>query len=154
MGQDEADAAFDLGRALAAEEIERGADVLIAGDMGIGNTTPAATVIGVITSATATAVTGRGTGIDEATLARKTATVAAAMQRAPGPEGDPVALLLAVGSPDLAAMTAFLLESARLGVPVVLDGIVSCAAALVADRMDGTARAWCCLLYTSPSPRD
>lgn len=152
MTPDECDRALALGRRLADDAAEDGADILIAGDMGIGNTTPAATVIGVITSATATAVTGRGTGIDEATLARKTATVAAAMQRAPGPEGDPVALLLAVGSPDLAAMTAFLLESARLGVPVVLDGIVSCAAALVADRMDGTARAWWVAGHVSTEP--
>ena len=142
MGQDEADAAFDLGRALAAEEIERGADVLIAGDMGIGNTTPASALIGLLTGHPARDVTGRGTGIDDPTLDRKTATVATAMQRGADHVDDPRALLRMIGSPDITAMAGFLLEGPVRGRPVVLDGIVSCAAALVVARLVPGAVDW------------
>lgn len=142
MRPDEVDAAFDLGRTLAAEALSAGADVLIAGDMGIGNTTPASALIGLLTGHPASAVTGRGTGIDDPTLERKTATVAAAMRRGADSADDPRALLRTVGSPDIAAMAGFLLEGPVLGRPVILDGIVSCAAALVVARMAPGAREW------------
>ena len=95
----ECTAALELGRTLAREEIAGGADILIAGDMGIGNTTPAATLIGLLTSTSAADVTGRGTGIDDATLARKTTTVAAAMARGIDVTSDHERLLVRVGQP-------------------------------------------------------
>jgi nicotinate-nucleotide--dimethylbenzimidazole phosphoribosyltransferase len=152
MTADECTAALGLGRDLARQEIAGGADVLIAGDMGIGNTTPASTVIGLLTSTDAAGVTGRGTGIDDEALARKTATVARAMTRGAGLAADPERLLACVSSPDIAAMVGYLQESAALGVPVVLDGIVSCAAALVADRLAPGAREWWVAGHRSTEP--
>jgi nicotinate-nucleotide--dimethylbenzimidazole phosphoribosyltransferase len=152
MSADEASAAFALGRALAREEQAAGADVLIAGDMGIGNTTPAATLIGLLTGSDAADVTGRGTGIDDPTFTRKQAAVAAAMARGDDVTGDPMALLIRVGSPDIAAMTGFIAEAAALGLPVILDGVVSCAAALVADRLAPGARGWWVAGHLSTEP--
>lgn len=152
MTRAEAEAAIALGRALADEEVDAGADVLIAGDMGIGNTTPAATLIGLLTGVDADAVTGRGTGIDDATLARKRAAVVAAMARGQRVVDDPVALLACVGSPDIAAMAGLLAQSAARGRPAVLDGIVSGSAALVADRLAPGARAWWAAGHRSTEP--
>jgi nicotinate-nucleotide--dimethylbenzimidazole phosphoribosyltransferase len=152
MTRAEAEAALALGALIADEELAQGADVLIAGDMGIGNTTPASALIGLLTGSGATDVTGRGTGIDDGTLERKTAAVAAAMARGADVLDDPVALLARVGSPDLAAMTGLLARAAVRGCPLVLDGIVSCSAALVADRWAPGARAWWAAGHRSTEP--
>ena len=152
MTRPEADAALALGAALADEEIDAGADVLIAGDMGIGNTTPASALIGLLTGSDARAVVGRGTGIDDAALARKTAAVTAAMGRGADAVDDPVLLLSRIGSPDIAAMAAFIARASTRGCPVVLDGIVSCAAALVAERLAPGAAAWWAAGHRSTEP--
>jgi nicotinate-nucleotide--dimethylbenzimidazole phosphoribosyltransferase len=141
LTHDETLRAIEAGIAIADEEIDAGADLLIPGDMGIGNTTPAAVLIGVLTGSDAAVVTGRGTGIDDATLARKTAIVAAAMQRAHGIT-DPVALLATVGGADFAAMAGFLAQAAVRRTPVLLDGLVSGAAALVAAQLAPGAQVW------------
>jgi nicotinate-nucleotide--dimethylbenzimidazole phosphoribosyltransferase len=152
MSEDEASRALALGALLADEEADAGADVLIAGDMGIGNTTPAATLIGLLTGHDADAVTGRGTGIDDVTLLRKRDAVAAAMARGSAVVDDPAVLLARVGSPDIAAMTGYLLRAAARGVPVILDGIVSCSAALAAERMAPGSRAWWIAGHRSTEP--
>jgi nicotinate-nucleotide--dimethylbenzimidazole phosphoribosyltransferase len=144
--------AIALGRALVDEQIANGADVLVPGDMGIGNTTPAAAIVGVLTGHDAVTVTGRGTGIDDATLDRKTAAVDAAMNRGSALIDDPAGLLARIGSPDIATMCGLLVRAADTGLPVVLDGIVSCAAALVAERMAPGARAWWAAGHRSTEP--
>ncbi len=146
----EARSALDAGRQVAAELIADGADILIAGDMGIGNTTPAAAIIAVLTGSAARGVTGRGTGIDDETLARKREVVAAAVHRVLGAE--PIELLARIGGPDIAAMAGFLGQCASSGVPVVLDGVVSCAAALVAREFEPAAPAWWVAGHRSTEP--
>ena len=148
----EATAALALGHRLADEAADAGADVLVAGDMGIGNTTPAATLIGLLSGRPAQAVTGRGTGIDDTTLQRKRDAVVAAMARGAGALDDPVLLLARVGSPDIAAMTGYLRRAAQRGLPVVLDGIVSCSAALVAEALAPGSRAWWVAGHLSTEP--
>ena len=152
MTPGEAAASLALGARLADEAIDAGADVLIAGDMGIGNTTPAATVIGLLTDHAADVVTGRGTGIDDGTLQRKLEAVTAAMARGAAAVDDPALLLARVASPDIAAMTGYLSRAAERGVPVVLDGIVSCSAALVAERSAPGSRAWWIAGHRSTEP--
>ena len=142
MTRDESLRALALGADVADELIDEGADLLIGGDMGIGNTTPSAALVGLLTDTGPAAVVGRGTGIDDLTWMRKTAAVRDAMRRGEEHVDDPAGLLATVAGPDLAAMTGFLLRSAERGVPVLLDGIVSCACALVADRIAGMARLW------------
>lgn len=152
LTRDEALAAFAAGIALADEEIDGGADLLIAGDMGIGNTTPAATLVALLTHSEVPEVVGRGTGIDDATWMRKCAAVRDAARRGRPHLGDPIGLLAAVGGADLAAMTGFLLQAAVRRTPVVLDGVVSGSCALVAQRIAFRAPKWWVAGHRSTEP--
>jgi nicotinate-nucleotide--dimethylbenzimidazole phosphoribosyltransferase len=139
---DEATAAVEAGRRIADEEVDSGADLLIAGDMGIGNTTAATTLIAALTDSEPVAVVGRGSGVDDAGWARKTAAVRDALYRARTVTADPVGLLRVCGGADLAAIAGFLAQAAARRTPVLLDGVVVTAAALVADRLAPGARQW------------
>ncbi len=142
LSLEEASAAIEAGRAIADEEVDSGADLLIAGDMGIGNTTAATTLIAAMTDAEPVAVIGRGTGIDDAGWARKTAAIRDALYRARGLSTNPVALLSVCGGADLAAMAGFCAQAAVRRTPVLLDGVVVTASALVADVLAPGARKW------------
>lgn len=152
MTRDEAVAAVEVGRRLADEEVDGGADLLIAGDMGIGNTTAATTLIAALTDIEPVAVVGRGTGIDDAGWIRKTAAVRDALYRARAVRSDPLALLAVCGGADLAAIAGFCAQAAVRRTPVLLDGLVVTAAALVADRLAPGARAWWQAGHRSPEP--
>ena len=102
--------ALRAGRAIAETEIAAGADLLILGDMGIGNTTPAAALIAATFGLAADEVVGRGTGIDDERLAHKTWVVATALARMGDRAADPMARLAGLGSADLAAGVGFLLR--------------------------------------------
>ena len=142
LSADETATAIQAGRQIADEEVDSGADLLIAGDMGIGNTTAATTLIASLTNSEPVAVVGRGTGIDDAGWARKTAAIRDALYRARGLSADPVGLLRVCGGADLAAMAGFCAQAAVRRTPVLLDGVVVTAAALVADRLAPGARHW------------
>ncbi|GAA3541975.1 nicotinate-nucleotide--dimethylbenzimidazole phosphoribosyltransferase [Aeromicrobium flavum] len=142
MTVDETHRAIEAGRQIAAEEIAAGADLLIGGDMGIGNTTTAVALIAGALGLPAEDVVGRGTGIDDQALAVKTDVLATALQRAGDRVADPVELLAALGSPDLAAQAAFISAAAEAGVPVLLDGVISVAAATVAERLTPGVAPW------------
>jgi nicotinate-nucleotide--dimethylbenzimidazole phosphoribosyltransferase len=139
---EQACAAIEAGRRIADEEVDSGADLLIAGDMGIGNTTAATTLIAAITDSEPVAVVGRGTGVDDAGWARKTAAVRDALYRFRKLSMDPVALLRVCGGADLAAIAGFCAQAAVRRTPLLLDGLVVTAAALVADRLAPGARQW------------
>lgn len=144
--------ALDAGRRVAEEEIDAGADLLISGDMGIGNTTPAAALVAAAVGCTAGEVVGRGTGIDDATHAHKIAVVDAALLRAGARTRDPMETLTALGSADLAATTGYLQTAAERGVPVLLDGLMSVACAVTAERISPGVRAWFRAGHRSPEP--
>lgn len=152
MTADEASAALLLGARVADDLIAAGADLLIPGDMGIGNTTPAAVLVGLLADVEPASVVGRGTGIDDLTWMRKTGAVRDAMRRGRPHRGDPMQLLATCGSPDLAATTGFLLQAAARRTPVLLDGVVSCAAALVAHRIAFRATQWWLAGHRSTEP--
>jgi nicotinate-nucleotide--dimethylbenzimidazole phosphoribosyltransferase len=152
MTREESIAALELGARVADELIDEGADLLIAGDMGIGNTTPAAALVGLLADVEPGRVVGRGTGIDDITWMRKTAAVRDAMRRGRPVKGDPVGLLATSAGPDLAATTGFLLQSAARRTPVLLDGVISCACALVAHRVAFRASQWWCASHRSTEP--
>ncbi|MGY1813054.1 nicotinate-nucleotide--dimethylbenzimidazole phosphoribosyltransferase [Blastococcus sp. SYSU D00820] len=137
MTLDEARRAVEVGievaTALAAD-----AGCLVTGDMGIGNTTPSAALVCAFTGADAAAATGRGTGVDDPTLARKVAVVERAVARVPGRPGTPeeaLAALAEVGGLEHAAVAGFLLGAAAARVPVLLDGVIAASAALVAAAL-------------------
>jgi nicotinate-nucleotide--dimethylbenzimidazole phosphoribosyltransferase len=139
---DEVVTAIEAGRRIADEEVDAGADLLIAGDMGIGNTTPATTLIAALTDSEPVAVVGRGTGIDDAGWGRKTAAIRDALYRTRRLSADPIALLRICGGADLAAMTGFFAQAAVRRTPVLLDGVVVTAAALAAERLAPGAKQW------------
>ncbi len=152
LTSDEAHRAVTAGAAIADEEIDGGADLLIPGDMGIGNTTPATVLIALLTGSEPHTLVGRGTGIDDPTWVRKAGAVRDACRRGRPWLDDPTALLGAVGGADIAAMAGFLAQAAVRRTPVVLDGIVSGAAALVAEALAPGARAWWVAGHRSTEP--
>ncbi len=152
LSLDEAEAAVRVGRQIADEEVDAGADLLIAGDMGIGNTTAATTLVAALTDTEPVLVVGRGTGIDDAAWSRKTAAVRDALYRSAPVRADPLALLAACGGADLAAMAGFCAQAAVRRTPLLLDGLVVTAAALVAERLAPGARLWWQAGHRSPEP--
>jgi len=130
----EATAALDVGATVAAELIADGARCLVTGDMGIGNTTPSAALIAVLTGREPHAVTGRGTGIDDAMLATKVAVIADAVERLGG-DTDPLRVLTEVGGLEIAALAGFVVGGAAADVPVILDGVIALAGAVVAAAL-------------------
>jgi len=157
MTDDELTAALSVGASCAREAVQRGAQLLIAGDMGIANTTAAACLICAFTDALPEQVVGRGTGVDDVGLARKREVVTAALARAraaagiagpavmqSGTEGVAACrqLFAHLGGLEIAAMAGLYTEAARNGVPVLLDGYISTAAALAAVRLEPGALPW------------
>ena len=145
-------AALQAGRLIADEEIDGGADLLIAGDMGIGNTTPAAALVARLAGVEPVTVIGRGTGIDDDAWMRKTAAVRDALFRTRHDPLDPELALQRFGGADIAAMAAFLARGAERGVPTILDGVVAATAALVAERMQPGSVPWWWAGHRSTEP--
>lgn len=142
LGDSEVRAAIAAGRRIADEEVDAGADLLIAGDLGIGNTTPATTLTCLVTGREPVELVGRGTGIDDHGWMRKTAAVRDAMFRASGDVRDPVALLRKAAGADIAAMAGFLAQAAVRRTPCLLDGLVVTSGALMAEAMAPGSRQW------------
>ena len=131
MTTEEANAALDVGVDVARRAVSAGARMLVMGDMGIGNTTPAAALIAACTGRSALEVTGRGTGIDDATLVRKRAVIDQALSRVPR-HSEPLVALAELGGLEIAALCGFVVAGASSGVPVIVDGVIAAAATLVA----------------------
>ncbi|MFE4697000.1 nicotinate-nucleotide--dimethylbenzimidazole phosphoribosyltransferase [Streptomyces sp. NPDC056738] len=143
MTPEEAEAAFRAGMAVADEEADSGTDLVVLGDLSVGGTTAAAVLVAALCGTDASVVTGRGgQAIDDLAWMRKCAAVRDALRRARPVLGDQLQLLATVGGPDLAAMTGFLLQSAVRKMPVILDGVVSAACALVGQRVAFRAPDW------------
>jgi nicotinate-nucleotide--dimethylbenzimidazole phosphoribosyltransferase len=133
MTRAEVVAARDIGAEVASELVASGARALVTGEMGIGNTTAAAAVIASLTGRPAARVTGRGTGVDDARLAKKIAVVEAAVARLPATaRADAVSVLAEVGGLEIAALAGFIVAGASHRVPVVIDGVIAGAALLAA----------------------
>ncbi|PHV66019.1 nicotinate-nucleotide--dimethylbenzimidazole phosphoribosyltransferase [Williamsia muralis] len=145
-------AALAAGRAIADQEIDSGADLLIAGEMGIGNTTPATILVGLLTDNEPVVVVGRGTGIDDNGWIRKTAAVRDGMRRARPHGRVPLELLRTVAGAEITAMAGFLAQAALRRTPVILDGLVVTAAALVANDIAPGAREWWLAGHRSAEP--
>lgn len=152
LSSDEVDRALHAGAAIADEEIDAGAAVLIAGDMGIANTTVAAAVVAAMSGADAVAVVGRGTGIDDDGVRRKHVVVDAALKRSRAAAADAGAVLRELGGADLAAMAAFMVRAAERRTPVVLDGVFPSTAALVAEALSPGTRAFVVAGHRSTEP--
>lgn len=134
MSRAEAGTALDVGAEVAGTSVDAGSRILVAGDMGIGNTTPSAAIIAALSGRSPGDVTGRGTGIDDRMLDVKTKIVARAVSRlAPG--AGALDVLAEVGGLEIGAIAGFMLGGAARGVPVLVDGVVALAGALVAANL-------------------
>lgn len=135
MSRDEAERAVEVGIEVLESEAERGLDLVALGDMGIGNTTAASAVVATLTGTLATEVTGRGTGIDDVTRDRKAALIERALaEQRPDPR-DAIDVLSKIGGLEIGGLAGVCIAAAARRIPVVLDGFISGAAALVATRL-------------------
>lgn len=130
------------GVALADELAGTGLDLLVLGEVNVGGSSTAAVVVGAAQRRRVLEVVGRGSGVDDTAWMRKAAAVREGLRRARTRPRDVPSILTAVGSADVALCTALLLRCAALGLPVVLDGPVTTAAAVLAHRVSPTSRQW------------
>jgi nicotinate-nucleotide--dimethylbenzimidazole phosphoribosyltransferase len=128
-------AALEVGAQTAERLIAGGSRCLVTGEVGIGNTTPSAALIAHFTQTTTEQVTGRGSGIDDETYARKIKIIANLIDRTKNEE-DPIKILADVGGIEIAALAGYILRAASLQILVVLDGVITLAAALVAQAIN------------------
>ncbi|WP_420117679.1 nicotinate-nucleotide--dimethylbenzimidazole phosphoribosyltransferase [Micromonospora sp.] len=135
LTRDEARAAVETGIRVAGELIDAGAGVLLTGDMGIANTTPAAALVAAFTGVDPEAATGRGTGVDDETYRHKVDVVRTALDRHRPDPADPLGVLAAVGGLEHAALAGLILGAAARRVPVLLDGVIAVSAALAAAAL-------------------
>jgi nicotinate-nucleotide--dimethylbenzimidazole phosphoribosyltransferase len=137
MTPEEALHAMLTGAELAREAFKEGITLLGAGDMGIANTTPSSALFAALLPCEVEAITGRGTGIDDATLERKIQVIKKALVVNRNSLSDPFNALATVGGFEIAGITGLILGAAACRIPVVVDGFISSAGALVACRMCG-----------------
>jgi nicotinate-nucleotide--dimethylbenzimidazole phosphoribosyltransferase len=135
MTADEVRAAIDVGRRTIEELVDDGADLVALGEMGIGNTTSASAVVAALTGRPASEVTGAGTGLDTAGVRRKAATIDAALRRHRVGHDAPSDALRTFGGLEIAALVGGLVAAGERNVPVLLDGFITGAAALVGARL-------------------
>jgi nicotinate-nucleotide--dimethylbenzimidazole phosphoribosyltransferase len=152
LTREEATAALEAGIETARDLVAAGNRCLLTGDMGITNTTASAALIAAFTGASPAQVTGYGTGIDEQTYAHKVEVVGRALElHRPDPH-DPVGVLAAFGGLEHAALAGFILGASALRIPVVLDGVIAGAAALVAQAFSSDVTAACVAGHRSAEP--
>ncbi len=150
MSRDQALAAVEAGIELSHELSAAGYGVVALGDMGIANTTAAAALTAGLLVAEPEQVCGRGTGVDDAGLARKVETVRLALERNRADPADPLGTLALLGGFEIALLTGVALGSGEM--PVVLDGFITCAAALVATRLAPGVSGRLVASHRSPEP--
>ena len=152
MTREEAVFAIEAGISKAQELEEAGYQILASGEMGIGNTTTSTAVTAVLLGLDPTEVTGRGAGLSDEGLRRKIDAIRRAIDiNRPDPE-DPLDVLSKVGGFDIAALTGLFLGGASRRVPVVIDGVISAAAALIAARLEPSCRDYMLPSHISEEP--
>jgi nicotinate-nucleotide--dimethylbenzimidazole phosphoribosyltransferase len=142
LTRDEARAALEVGIEAADEAVDGGAEILLTGEMGIGNTTPASALISVFTGVDVPTVTGRGAGAGDDMLTRKIAVIEGALRLHRPDPADPLGVLAAVGGLEHAALAGFILGAAARRVPVIVDGVIAASAACVAVGLSDDVRGY------------
>jgi nicotinate-nucleotide--dimethylbenzimidazole phosphoribosyltransferase len=132
MSREELEKAVAIGMALAEETKAKGYDIVLIGEMGIGNTTSASAITALLLSLPVKVVTGRGTGVSDQAYLKKIQIITKAIQERKVKKSDAMDVLQKVGGFEIAAMTGFLLKAAAVKLPVLLDGFITGAAALAA----------------------
>jgi nicotinate-nucleotide--dimethylbenzimidazole phosphoribosyltransferase len=149
MTREEAKKAVAIGMELARKAAEDGVSLIGVGEMGIGNTTSASAILAAFSGIPAEEVVGRGTGVDEEGLRRKAKAVRTGLKVNKPDPNDPLDVLSKVGGFEIAGMTGIFLGAAREGIPVIADGFISTAAALVAVKLAPAAEDYLFLSHLS-----
>ena len=136
MTESETEKAVQTGIELVSRCKNQGYDILCVGEMGIGNTTTSAAVAALLLGKSAAELAGRGAGLSDEGLRRKISVIQQAVEKYAAFADEPLKVLSAVGGFDIAGMTGVCLGAKKYGVPVVLDGVISLVAALVAERTE------------------
>ena len=152
MTEEEAVAAVEVGIKLVNEEIDKGATLIATGEMGIGNTTPSSAILACFSGEDVEFITGRGTGVDDHGLIKKQQAIRKALEvNKPNPT-DALDVLKKVGGLEIAALTGVILGASARRVPVVIDGFISTAAALVAYNMKEECKEYMLASHLSQEP--
>jgi len=140
MTRQQAIDALEAGIEVVEAEVEKGLDIIGTGDMGLGNTTASSAIFAAISSEPVEKITGRGTGIDNKQLAHKIKVIERALSiNKPNP-GDPIDVLARVGGFEIGSLAGVILAGAAQRIPVVIDGFISGAAALIATGLSPQAK--------------
>jgi len=149
MNRQQAEQAILTGAAIVESEIARGLDILATGDMGIGNTTPSAAIAAAVTGKPAGEIVGRGTGVDDDGLKRKVAAVERALRVNQPAPNDGLDLLARVGGFEIGGLAGAILGAVANHRPVVIDGFISTAAAIIAVLLAPQVKNYLIAAHTS-----
>ncbi|MDD4170956.1 MAG: nicotinate-nucleotide--dimethylbenzimidazole phosphoribosyltransferase [Syntrophomonas sp.] len=152
MTEEEAVAAIEVGIRLVNQEINDGATLVATGEMGIGNTTPSSAILACFSGNELSLITGRGTGLDDQGLSKKQKVIKKALEVNQPDPSQPMDVLCKVGGLEIAALTGVILGAAARKVPVVLDGFISTAAALVAYKLKENSGKYMIASHLSQEP--
>lgn len=157
MSDVELEQALEVGFKMADDAKSKGYSLLAIGEMGIGNTTAASAITSVLTNTPVALVTGKGTGLDSGGQARKQGVIEGVIRKHFGagrtmPIPDPLEILRCVGGLEIAAMTGTILGAALHGIPLVIDGFISTAAAAVAFAIEPRVRGYLFAGHQSEEP--
>lgn len=144
--------ALEAGKQAVDRAMEHQADLFVAGEMGIGNTSAATAIIAQLCEQNVADLVGRGTGVNDAQLAHKQQVIEAALAKHQALLNTPYEVLRCVGGLEIAALTAAYLRCAEKGLPAVVDGVIACAAALVAYKVQPDVKAWLFFGHESVEP--
>ncbi|MBI2854011.1 MAG: nicotinate-nucleotide--dimethylbenzimidazole phosphoribosyltransferase [Chloroflexi bacterium] len=152
MSRDQAIAAIEIGISTLENELQRGVDIVGTGDMGIGNTTPSSAICAVVTGQPVAQVTGRGTGVGDEQLALKAQVIQRAIEVNKPESHDALDILSKVGGFEIGGIAGVILASAAHHIPVVIDGFISGAGALIATGLSPLVREYIIPAHLSVEP--
>lgn len=152
MSPEQFDAAFALGMQVADSEVDAGTDVLVPGDVGVGNTTIAAALYGTFTRTEPARAIGRGSGISDEVWKTKVAAIRDAMFRVRSFRNDTARVLTEISGPDFVFLVGLIAQSAVRRTPLLIDGAYAATAAYVAERLAPGTKRWCMAGQLSAEP--
>lgn len=152
MTETQCSQALAIGKEAVENALAQGCDLFIAGEMGIANTTPATAIASVLLAADPAQITGRGTGIDDATLTHKIQVIRLGIQHHQTELNSPLSTLQHLGGFEIAAIAGAYIAAAQAGLPILIDGFISSAAALVAVKHNPSVRDWMLFAHASAEP--
>lgn len=152
MTEEETKSAIECGMNLVKKLSEEGTDIIALGEMGIGNTTTSTAICAALTGVSTDLLSGRGAGLDDAGLKKKRDVIGNALKQYDLKEKDAMTVLRTVGGYDIAALAGAIIGGAKYGVPIVLDGVITMTAALVASKLEPGCLQCCILSHKGKEP--